>query len=73
MATKIFLVIKKDIVEQSTGYFVRAVDSDEATALVNNGIYIDETDTIVEDVINSETIKAVEIDPNGTGQEVNEG
>lgn len=72
MTNKIFLVIKQDVVEQNTGYIVRAHDMGEAVDLVNDGIYIEETSTTVEDTISSTNVRVVEIDPDGQGQEVNE-
>jgi hypothetical protein len=65
---RIFIVVKNDTVIQSTGYIVRAHDQDDATALVNAGMYIEETSSEVLDTIDSETVIVEEITTNAEGQ-----
>lgn len=64
-----FLVIKKDIVEQSTGYLVRAKDKDHAAQLVDKGMYIEETATETMDHISTETVTVTELSLEAEGQQ----
>lgn len=68
-ATKLFLVIKQDVVVQATSYLVRAHDEDHAKSLVDNGMYIEETKPETLDTLESETVNVTEINPEGIGQE----
>lgn len=68
-ATKLFLVVKTDTVIQATSYLVRAHDKDDAKALVDAGMYIEETRPEVLDVLESETNQVVELQEQGVGQE----
>lgn len=65
----LFLVIKEDTVLQVTGYLVRANDQDHAIATVNAGMYIEETAPDTIDTLETRTVSAEEIKPEGTGQE----
>lgn len=72
-STSIFIVTKKDVVVQVTGYIVRAKNAEHAARLVDDGIYIEETCTATVDHLESETASVEEISESGEGQETHEG
>ena len=69
-AARIFVVTKKDTVEQIREYVVRAHDPADAEAMVDGGMFIMESAPETVDTLNSYTDSVTEVEMNGNETEV---
>jgi hypothetical protein len=61
-AKRIFVVTKRDTVEQVRDYIVRAHDKDHAKQCVDAGMFVMEGEPETVDTLDSETLDVTEID-----------